>query len=133
MNIARSPANMAPARHSERMRELALELPTPLRQLKSPFPNAPPEPSPETVAMDDALADYRLVRVLGKGAFGLVTLLRSKESGQLVAVKTFQRSELSPRRQRTIAREIRVLRRLEHRSCAAQLEHGSQDTAGAFA
>ena len=115
-NIDRSPIEDGTStRHSERLREIAL--PSPLRLLKSPFGTVPPTPPSQTTAAQrptaaapeaDALADYRLQRVLGKGGFGLVTLLRCKRSGALVAAKTFQRSELSTRQQKTVAREVRA-------------------------
>jgi len=53
---------------------------------------------------------YRHERTLGKGAFGLVSLVRSVLTGELVAMKTIDRSKLYTQNlKKTVAHEIRIL------------------------
>lgn len=55
---------------------------------------------------------YELVTVIGRGAFGLVTLMTSEHSGgKLVAMKTVDRFRLTtPALRKAVAHEIRLLR-----------------------
>ena len=56
-------------------------------------------------------------RVLGKGAFGVVSLVRSVITGELAAMKTIDRSKLlTENAKKTVEHEIRILKRLKHRS-----------------
>ena len=56
---------------------------------------------------------YALESVIGKGAFGLVTLMRSESSGQLVAMKTVDRFRLTSQVLRSaVEKEIRILEQL---------------------
>ena len=59
---------------------------------------------------------YRQEKVVGKGAFGLVSLARSVVTGELVAMKTIDRAKLhSENLKKTVEHEIRILKRLKHR------------------
>ena len=59
---------------------------------------------------------YRQEKVIGKGAFGLVSLARSVVTGELVAMKTIDRAKLhSENLKKTVEHEIRILKRLRHR------------------
>ena len=58
---------------------------------------------------------YQHVRTLGKGAFGLVTLVRSQLTGELAAMKTIDRSKLyTENLKKTVEHEIKILKRLKH-------------------
>ena len=66
---------------------------------------------------------YRQEKVLGKGAFGLVTLARSVVTGELVAMKTIDRAKLhSENLKKAVEHEIRILKRLAHRHIVKLLE-----------
>ena len=59
---------------------------------------------------------YRQEKVIGKGAFGLVSLCRSVLTGELVAMKTIERAKLhNENLKKTVEHEIRILKRLRHR------------------
>jgi len=59
---------------------------------------------------------YRQEKVIGKGAFGLVSLARSVVTGEMVAMKTIDRAKLhSENLKKTVEHEIRILKRLKHR------------------
>ena len=59
---------------------------------------------------------YRQEKVLGKGAFGLVSLARSVVTGELVAMKTVEKAKLtSENLKKTVEHEIRILKKLRHR------------------
>ena len=59
---------------------------------------------------------YRQEKVLGKGAFGLVSLARSVVTGELVAMKTVDKAKLtSENLKKTVEHEIRILKKLRHR------------------
>ena len=59
---------------------------------------------------------YRQEKVLGKGAFGLVSLARSVVTGELVAMKTVDKAKLtSENLKKTVEHEIRILKRLRHK------------------
>jgi 5'-AMP-activated protein kinase catalytic alpha subunit len=59
---------------------------------------------------------YRQEKVLGKGAFGLVSLARSVVTGELVAMKTVDKSKLTNENLRkTVEHEIRILKKLKHK------------------
>ncbi len=53
--------------------------------------------------------------MLGKGAFGLVSLVRSVLTGELVAMKTIDKSKLYTQNlKKTVEHEIRILKLLRH-------------------
>lgn len=59
---------------------------------------------------------YRQEKVLGKGAFGLVSLARSIVTGELVAMKTVDKAKLtSENLKKTVEHEIRILKKLRHK------------------
>ncbi|KAL1508744.1 hypothetical protein AB1Y20_004839 [Prymnesium parvum] len=69
------------------------------------------------------VAMYRQERVLGKGAFGVVSLVRSVLTGEAVAMKTIDRSKLhSENAKKTVEHEIRILKRLKHGNIVRLLE-----------
>ena len=79
--------------------------PDPLAMLRSPLTPMAHCPGKSTWRRTVALTPsryagytgdaYALESVIGKGAFGLVTLMRSESSGQLVAMKTVDRFRLT--------------------------------------
>ena len=59
---------------------------------------------------------YIQEKVLGKGAFGLVSLARSVVTGELVAMKTVDKAKLtSENLKKTVEHEIRILKKLRHK------------------
>ena len=74
-----------------------------------PVSASPPPGSPKA-AFVGSPDMYRHEKVLGKGAFGLVSLVRSVLSGELVAMKTIDRSKLyTANLKKTVAHESRIL------------------------
>ena len=66
---------------------------------------------------------YRHEKVLGKGAFGLVSLVRSVLTGELVAMKTIDRAKLyTENLKKTVEHEIKILKRLRHERIIALYE-----------
>lgn len=60
---------------------------------------------------------YRSEKVVGKGAFGLVSLARSIVTGELVAMKTIDRAKLhSENLKKAVEHEIRILKKIKHQS-----------------
>jgi len=61
------------------------------------------------------MADFELIRVIGKGSFGKVTLVKKKDNGNLYAMKVLTKSHVKQRRQVEHTRtERRVLGQLRH-------------------
>lgn len=59
--------------------------------------------------------DFELLKVLGKGSFGKVMLVRQKETGDILALKTLQKRKLLQRNQIDHTRTERsVLQRVGH-------------------
>ena len=74
-------------------------------------------------AMAAGQMPYRHEKVLGKGAFGCVTLVRSVLTGELAAIKTIDRAKLStPNLKKTVEQEIRSLKRLNHHGVVRLVE-----------
>ncbi len=74
-------------------------------------------------AMAAGQMPYRHEKVLGKGAFGCVTLVRSVLTGELAAMKTIDRAKLStPNLKKTVEQEIRSLKRLNHHGVVRLVE-----------
>lgn len=87
---------------------------------KPASPPIPPTPSKFVPYTGDR---YSLERQLGKGAFGLVTLMKSVVTGELVAMKTIQRDRLcSDLLRKTVEREIRILKAVRHGGIVRLLE-----------
>ena len=83
-------------------------------------PSAPCSSRPAYVGSPDM---YRHERTLGKGAFGLVSLVRSVLTGELVAMKTIDRSKLYTQNlKKTVEHEIRILKLLRHQSVISLYE-----------
>ncbi|PFH34810.1 hypothetical protein BESB_068430 [Besnoitia besnoiti] len=57
---------------------------------------------------------YDMLDLVGEGAYGVVLKCRRKDTGELVAIKTFKGNEESTNVKRTIAREINALKNLRH-------------------
>ena len=89
----------------------------------------PPTITPGT-ALEPLL--YRQEKVLGKGAFGLVSLARSVVTGELVAMKTVDKAKLtSENLKKTVEHEIRILKRLRHgraSSCTRSSRRAARST-----
>ena len=91
----------------------------PSAQPQSRPPSAPCSSRPAAAPLGGARAQpvyvgspdmYRHERTLGKGAFGLVSLVRSVLTGELVAMKTIDRSKLYTQNlKKTVAHQIRIL------------------------
>ena len=81
---------------------------TPVVKKKAGLANVALTPSRYAAYAGD---DYEQESVIGKGAFGLVTLMRCKESEQLVAMKTIDRFRLTTiHLKKAVAREIEILK-----------------------
>ena len=75
------------------------------------------------------MENYSVLRRLGKGAFGLVSLARSVVTNQLVAMKTVDKSKLtSENLRKTVEHEIRILKRLRHKRIVKTLLEFSANT-----
>ncbi len=103
-----------------------------LRRAHVNIPSTPSDPtkrqadglflSPRRKAMD-AMREYEPDKVIGHGTFGLVSRMRCARTGELVAVKVVDLNKLTTRSlRRTVDREVRVLKRLEHPSCISLLQ-----------
>jgi len=59
---------------------------------------------------------YEIIGIVGEGAYGVVYKAKEKESGQFVAVKKFKESDEDEIARKTIMREVRMLRLLNHQN-----------------
>eukprot|EP01065_Artemidia_motanka_P033286 TRINITY_DN4025_c0_g1_i1.p1 TRINITY_DN4025_c0_g1~~TRINITY_DN4025_c0_g1_i1.p1 ORF type:complete len:466 (+),score=177.15 TRINITY_DN4025_c0_g1_i1:75-1472(+) len=59
-------------------------------------------------------ADYRKVRVLGKGSFGVASLCTREKDGQLCVIKAINLSALSARDLANVEKEVAILQTLDH-------------------
>jgi len=57
---------------------------------------------------------YDVLGVVGEGAYGVVLKCRNKETGEVVAIKKFKESEEDDLVQKSILREVKILRMLKH-------------------
>jgi serine/threonine-protein kinase len=57
---------------------------------------------------------YRIIRQLGEGGMGIVSLASREDIGSLAAIKVLRGGLLSPERRRRFAREQKTLARLDH-------------------
>jgi serine/threonine protein kinase len=79
-----------------------------------------PPPPPQTMMNsifrgempDDVTQKYELLNVLGAGTFGIVRKCRHKESGEVFAVKTIQKSKVPDLN--ILKREIEILQEVDH-------------------
>ncbi|CBZ51708.1 putative cyclin-dependent kinase-like 5 [Neospora caninum Liverpool] len=65
---------------------------------------------------------YEKLDLVGEGAYGVVLKCRRKDSGDLVAIKTFKGNEESTNVKKTISREINALRHLRHENIVSLKE-----------
>ncbi|KEP65431.1 UNVERIFIED_CONTAM: cyclin-dependent kinase family 5 protein [Hammondia hammondi] len=65
---------------------------------------------------------YEKLELVGEGAYGVVLKCRRKDTGELVAIKTFKGNEESTNVKKTIARELNALRHLRHENIVALKE-----------
>merc|ERR1711884_320605 len=57
---------------------------------------------------------YEKMGRIGEGSYGVVIKCRSKETGQVVAIKKFLESEEDPQIRKIAMREVRMLKLLKH-------------------
>lgn len=89
----------------------------PPSQPPSQQPTPAPAPRPREGKIE-AIADYKIMRTLGQGAYGKVKLASNVNNGHNVAVKVIDRSKLVDRPQGTqqLAREINTMKILRHQN-----------------
>jgi serine/threonine protein kinase len=75
---------------------------------------------------------YRLLQLLGRGAFGAVYEAEHVEVGRRYAVKLLHRGLDSQRSRERFAREARVLARLEHENIVGLIDVGMDTSVGDF-
>lgn len=61
-----------------------------------------------------SLKDFKVIKVLGKGAFGRVDLVERKEDGKIYAMKCVKISQLNTKEQENALNEVRVLASISH-------------------
>ena len=75
---------------------------------------------------------YRLVRLIGQGAFGRVYEAEHAELGRRCAIKLLHGGADSARSRQRFAREARLLARLEHENIVALSDAGEDDLHGQY-
>jgi eukaryotic-like serine/threonine-protein kinase len=75
---------------------------------------------------------YRLVRPIGRGAFGSVYEAEHAELGRRYAVKLLQGAADSERSRQRFAREARLLARLEHENIVSLIDAGEDPELGQY-
>lgn len=69
------------------------------------------------------LGDYEIIRPLGEGGMGLVSLARQRSTGKEVVVKQIHENlAADPSVRQSLAREVQVLRRFRHRHAVGLLD-----------
>lgn len=72
--------------------------------------------------------DFRLLQVIGKGAFGTVTLVQKKDTGRLYAMKTMRKTEMIKHEQLAHIKAERDLLAESESPWVVQLYYSFQDT-----
>lgn len=76
-----------------------------------------------------ASESYRIGKILGKGAFGKVNLAIHKESGELVAIKSINKSYLSDNASKNkVMQEVTILKMIKHKNIIWLKETFETDT-----
>ena len=92
--------------------------PSPHPQLQlcaEPQPQTQPQLQSQPQAQDNMVGDFALLRVVGKGSFAKVILVRKKGSGQLYAMKVLSKPKVIKRRQVAHTKaERRILEKVGH-------------------
>ncbi|MBK8975225.1 MAG: serine/threonine protein kinase [Planctomycetes bacterium] len=87
--------------------------------------------APQT--LEKVLADFELVREVGKGSMGIVYEARRRSDAERVAIKVLPPSlTLTERALARFLREAELMRKVEHRGIARVHEHGRQDRLSYF-
>jgi len=61
------------------------------------------------------IRDYKLGRLIGKGAYAVVKLATEKPSKELLAMKIYEKFKLTdPARRKSVIREIAIMKRMKH-------------------
>ena len=63
-----------------------------------------------------SLNDFKIGRLLGKGAFGIVLLVKRILDGQTYAMKQVRISQLTDKERENALNEIRILASLSHKN-----------------
>ncbi len=63
---------------------------------------------------DSSMDDFKIEKVLGKGSFGSVYLVRRKEDNKIYALKSVTLGKLNPKEQRNSVNEVRILASVNH-------------------
>ena len=69
-----------------------------------------------------SLSDFEILKQLGKGAFGSVSLVRRKKDSQTYAMKRIRLIPLSEKEREVSLNEIRILASLNHQNIIAYKE-----------
>jgi len=74
------------------------------------------------------IPNYQMIRILGQGGMGSVTLARSETDGRVVAIKTLlPEVAVSEQSLKRFMREIEVASRLQHPHIVSYIEHGTHN------
>jgi pSer/pThr/pTyr-binding forkhead associated (FHA) protein len=72
--------------------------------------------------------DYQMIRVIGQGGMGSVSLARSEKDGRIVAIKTLlPEVAVSEQSLKRFLREIEVASALKHPNIVSYIEHGTHN------
>ncbi|EGF99557.1 uncharacterized protein MELLADRAFT_40213 [Melampsora larici-populina 98AG31] len=72
-------------------------------------------------SLPTTIANYQLVEEIGRGAFGVVWLSRSKKTSQVYAIKILDKQELiSPKQKESIESEIKIMKKLRKKPFVLQ-------------
>src|SRR5258708_37277235 len=85
--------------------------------------DAPSRPAPR------AVGPYRIIKLLGEGGMGVVSLTQREDLGSEVAIKILPNAGMSPARRERFALEQRTQSRLNHPSIARLYDAGDLDDA----
>ncbi len=70
-----------------------------------------------------SLNNFKFEKIIGQGAYAVVKLANDKSRGNKVAVKIYEKYNLSdPRRMKNVRREISILQELEHPNIIKMLD-----------
>ncbi len=61
-----------------------------------------------------SIKNFEILKQLGKGAFGIVQLVKRKEDGDIYALKIVQLSNLTKKEQENALNEVRILASINH-------------------
>lgn len=64
---------------------------------------------------DNKIEEYVFSKILGKGSYAIVKLAHHKKTGDIIAIKTYDKIRLcDPLKKASVDREIKILKSIEH-------------------